>query len=116
MFNQEVVVTLKGNVGIGHVRYPTAGGSCASEAQPFYTNFPFGIALAHNGNLTNNDELKGLLNTAQRHFNTDSDSELLLNIFADELQRRQISVLSPEDIFDAVRIVMRKCKGAYGEL
>ena len=78
-----------------------------------YTNFPFGIALAHNGNLTNTDELLFGMRNSHRHINTDSDSELLLNVFADELQRREISVMTVDDIFDSVRIVMRKCKGAY---
>jgi amidophosphoribosyltransferase len=114
VFSQDTVVTLRGNIGIGHVRYPTAGGNPSSaEAQPFYTNYPFGVALAHNGNLTNTPELRELMKSAHRHVNTDSDSELLLALFSDELQRRQISILTPDDIFDAVRIVMRKCKGAY---
>jgi len=90
-----------------------SGGSCSAEAQPLYTNFPFGIALAHNGNLTNTDELMSKMRNCHRHINTDSDSELLLNVFADELQRRQISTMSADDIFDSVSIVMRKCKGAY---
>ena len=113
VFTQENIVNLKGNIGIGHVRYPTAGGSTSSEAQPLYTNFPFGIAIAHNGNLTNTDELIQRMRNSHRHVNTDSDSEVLLNVFADELQRRQLSNITPEDIFDSVRIVMRKCKGAY---
>jgi amidophosphoribosyltransferase len=113
VFTQENVIGLKGNIGIGHVRYPTAGGSCSAEAQPFYTNYPFGIALAHNGNLTNTTELLESMKHAYRHINTDSDSELLLNLFADELQRRQLHNITPDDIFDAVRIVMRKCKGSY---
>jgi amidophosphoribosyltransferase len=88
-------------------------GSCSAEAQPFYTNYPFGIALAHNGNLTNAADLLEGMKQAHRHINTDSDSEVLLNIFADELQRRQLSHLEPDDIFDALRIVLRKCRGGY---
>ena len=113
VFTQENIVNLKGNIGIGHVRYPTAGGGKCSEAQPLYSNFPFGIAIAHNGNLTNTEELIQGLQNCHRHVNTDSDSEVLLNVFADELSRRQLTNVSPEDIFDSVRIVMRKCKGAY---
>jgi amidophosphoribosyltransferase len=113
VFNQQNIVNLKGNIGIGHVRYPTAGGSCSAEAQPFYTNYPFGLALAHNGNLTNTPELLEKMRAGHRHINTDSDSEVLLNVFADELQRRQLVKITPDDIFDALRIVMRKCKGGY---
>mmetsp|Transcript_13057 Transcript_13057/g.29162 ORF Transcript_13057/g.29162 Transcript_13057/m.29162 type:complete len:483 (+) Transcript_13057:119-1567(+) len=113
IFTQENVVNLRGNIGIGHVRYPTAGGSKSSEAQPLYSNFPFGIAIAHNGNLTNTEELVSRMKNSYRHVNTDSDSEVLLNVFADELQRRQLSNITPDDIFDSVNVVMRKCKGAY---
>lgn len=113
VFTQETVTQLRGNIGIGHCRYPTAGVSVSAEAQPFYTNYPFGIAIAHNGNLTNTQELISQVARTQRHVNTTSDSELLLNVFADELARRQISELTPNDIFDAVGIVMRKCHGAY---
>lgn len=113
VFTQENVVSLRGNIGIGHVRYPTAGGSCSAEAQPFYTNYPYGIAIAHNGNLTNPEELLESMQNVYRHINTGSDSELLLNLFADELQRRQLSHITADDIFDAVRIVMRKVKGSY---
>lgn len=105
---------LVGNMGIGHVRYPTAGSSSSAEAQPFYVNSPYGITLAHNGNLTNADELSGDLFKADlRHINTTSDSEVLLNIFAHELQR--LNKLSPtaEDIFSAVSAVHRRCRGAY---
>lgn len=113
VFTQDNIVHLKGNIGIGHVRYPTAGGSCSAEAQPFYTNFPFGIALAHNGNLTNTSDLLESMHRNHRHINTDSDSEVLLNVFADELQRRHLNNVTADDIFDAVSIVMRKCKGGY---
>lgn len=116
VFTQQNIINLRGNIGIGHVRYPTAGGSCSAEAQPFYTNYPYGLALGHNGNLTNTKELLENMRQVHRHINTDSDSEVLLNVFADELQRRQGtggSSISIMDIFDALRIVFRKCKGGY---
>lgn len=105
---------LRGNVGIGHVRYPTAGSSSSAEAQPFYVNSPYGITLAHNGNLINADEVaKALYEADLRHINTNSDSEVLLNIFAHELQ--QLNKLKPtqDDIFDAVAAVHKRCLGAY---
>ena len=78
---------LQGDIGIGHVRYPTAGSSSSAEAQPFYVNSPFGVALAHNGNLTNADELQDMLyQKARRHINTTSDSEVLLNVLAHEFE------------------------------
>jgi amidophosphoribosyltransferase len=114
------MTNLIGNVGIGHVRYPTAGGgggSCFSEAQPLYTNSPFGIALAHNGNLTNTMALTQELLCEHRHINTDSDSELLLNVFAGELQKivgaAGLTHPSLRDVFAAVRSVMYRCTGAY---
>lgn len=106
---------LQGNVGIGHVRYPTAGSLDAAEAQPFYTNSPYGIILAHNGNLTNANELREtLFCTEHRHLNTESDSEILLNVIAYELQMQNISNgLSPKNIFRAIEAVHRRCKGGY---
>jgi amidophosphoribosyltransferase len=105
---------LKGHAGIGHVRYPTAGGDHSTEAQPFYVNSPHGIALGHNGNLINTGELKQeLFDSDRRHLNTESDSEVLLNVLAHELQQCQSSQLAPQDIFNAVNGVHRRCQGAY---
>ena len=105
---------LVGNSGIGHVRYPTAGSSSSAEAQPIYVNSPYGIILAHNGNLTNAESLmKELFQTDRRHINTSSDSEVLLNVFAHELQLCQHHRLQPDDIFNAVSAVHRRCRGAY---
>jgi amidophosphoribosyltransferase len=104
---------LQGNAGIGHVRYPTAGSSSASEAQPFYVNSPFGISLAHNGNLTNTIELAASLVTKRRHVNTTSDSEILLNLLADELQETRSLTLSADEVFDAVAKVHAQTRGAY---
>ena len=114
VFQLRHMLKLEGNMGIGHVRYPTAGSSSVSEAQPFYVNSPFGICLAHNGNLTNREELADLLRSEdRRHLNTDSDSEVLLNVFAHDLQRQQTGVLTPEHIFKAVSGVHRRCRGGY---
>ncbi len=114
VFHTRHMMRLKGNVGIGHVRYPTAGGFKASEAQPFYVNSPYGICLAHNGNLTNHDELSELLiREDRRHLNTGSDSEVLLNVFAHELQTRANGKLTAEQVFEAVEAVHRRCRGGY---
>jgi len=114
VFHTRHMLRLQGNVGIGHVRYPTAGTSSSSEAQPFYANSPYGISLAHNGNLTNADELKKWLNTeARRHVNTTSDSELLLNILGHELQQSANVNLKPDDIFTATTNVHQRVRGAY---
>jgi len=114
VFSTEQMVKLKGKMGIAHARYPTAGSSSSSEAQPFYVNSPFGITLAHNGNLTNTAQLKKeLFIEDQRHLNTNSDSEVLLNIFAHELHQLGKLKLEKEDLFKAVEGVHRRCKGAY---
>lgn len=114
VFHTRHMMRLQGNIGIGHVRYPTAGTSSSSEAQPFYANSPYGISLAHNGNLTNAEELKIWLNTeARRHVNTTSDSELLLNILGHELQQSENVTLTPDDIFSAVANVHKRVRGAY---
>ncbi|MAX31823.1 MAG: amidophosphoribosyltransferase [Halomonadaceae bacterium] len=113
VFHTRHMRRLKGNLGIGHVRYPTAGSSSEAESQPFYVNSPYGISLAHNGNLTNSDQLKQeLFSSDLRHINTSSDSEVLLNVFAHELGKQGLS-MGPEDIFDAVRRVHRRCNGGY---
>ncbi|MFA6523366.1 MAG: amidophosphoribosyltransferase [Candidatus Peribacteraceae bacterium] len=114
VFHTRSLERLKGPMGIGHVRYPTAGCSSEFEAQPFFVNSPFGIALAHNGNLTNSKQLaKELLTTDFRHLNTSSDSEVLLNVFALALQRQRPIKLTPELVFRAVKTVHRRCKGSY---
>ena len=116
VFHTRHMLNLKGNIGLGHVRYPTAGCFSSSEAQPFYVNSPYGIALAHNGNLTNAAELKHeLFIQDRRHINTNSDSEILLNVFAHELQKTVDSKLdvTAENIFAAVANVHKRCKGAY---
>jgi amidophosphoribosyltransferase len=108
------MLRLRGNMGIGHVRYPTAGSSSSAEAQPFYVNSPFGIALAHNGNLTNAAELmEDLFLEDRRHINTNSDSEILLNIFAHELQAQRGYRLREDDLFAAVSRVHRRVRGGY---
>ncbi|MFT6267286.1 MAG: amidophosphoribosyltransferase [Alphaproteobacteria bacterium] len=114
VFHTRHMKRLTGNVGIGHCRYPTAGSSSSAEAQPFYVNSPFGIAFAHNGNLTNAHELQDeVFRVARRHINTNSDSELLLNIFAHALTSTSELEVSAEDIFKAVEISHSKIKGAY---
>ena len=114
VFRTRHMRNLIGNMGIGHCRYPTAGSSSSAESQPFYVNSPYGICLAHNGNLTNTEELlKSLYEADLRHINTSSDSEALLNVLAHHLQI--LGKLSPtsDDFFDAVSEVHRRCKGAY---
>jgi len=115
VFQERHMERLQGNMGIAHVRYPTAGSSSSAEAQPFYVNSPFGISLGHNGNLVNAKQLKKeLFLDDRRHLNTESDSEILLNVFAHELAKQQsLPLRSDDDIFSAVKDVHRRCKGAY---
>src|SRR5947209_19191923 len=108
--------SLPGNMGIAHCRYPTAGSAFSSaEAQPFYVNSPFGIVLGHNGNLTNSVQLKEeMFRTDLRHINTGSDSEVLVNVLAHELEQSAVKLrLDPQSIFTAVSKVHRRLKGAY---
>ncbi|MBD0788518.1 amidophosphoribosyltransferase [Vibrio sp. Y2-5] len=113
VFEAKHMQRLQGTVGIGHVRYPTAGSSSASEAQPFYVNSPFGITLAHNGNLTNANVVREkLFEKDRRHINTTSDSEVLLNVLAHEIDTVRGNVTS-EDVFRAVANVHRTIRGAY---
>ena len=114
VFRSRHMQRLVGNMGIGHVRYPTAGSSGPALAQPFYVNSPYGIALAHNGNLTNTEELQQDIFTADlRHVNTDSDSEVLLNVFAHELQQLGKLRATEDDIFKAVEGVHKRVRGGY---
>ncbi|GAB3405059.1 amidophosphoribosyltransferase [Massilia agilis] len=115
VFRTRNMRSLAGNSGIGHCRYPTAGSSSEEEAQPFYVNAPFGITLAHNGNLTNQAELKDeMFRKDRRHINTDSDSEVLLNVLAHELQEASTGfTLDVDAVFKAVAMVHRRARGAY---
>jgi amidophosphoribosyltransferase len=117
VFHTRHMRRLVGNFGMGHVRYPTAGSSSAAEAQPFYVNSPYGITLAHNGNLTNADKIAAtLFRSDLRHINTDSDSEVLLNVFAHELQALGKENPNENDIFDAVSKVYTRCEGGYAAI
>ncbi len=118
VFLGTAVDRLEGNTGIGHCRYPTAGSENVAEAQPFYVNSPFGIVLAHNGNLTNAKELRRELYAAdRRHINTDSDSEVLLNILAHEIEAAHRTLtLGPELLFRAIAGVHKRCLGGYAVL
>jgi amidophosphoribosyltransferase len=114
VFHTRHMRRLRGNMGIGHVRYPTAGCESSAEAQPFYVNSPYGISLAHNGNLINANKLKQeLFQEDLRQINTDSDSEVLLNVFAHELQQHAKLKIDVNDVFNAVAGVHRRCRGAY---
>lgn len=117
VFHTRHMTRLLGNIGIGHVRYPTAGCTTSAESQPFYVNSPFGISLVHNGNLINAEQLKqDVFLEDLRHINTDSDSEVLLNVFAHELLRQGKLKIGPEEIFEAVANVHRRCRGAYAAI
>src|SRR3990172_8441228 len=116
VFRTRNMRALAGHAGIAHTRYPTAGSAwSAAESQPFYVNSPFGIVLGHNGNLTNTEQLKNdLFRQDLRHVNTNSDSEVLLNVLAHELQEGATNYkLDPATIFGAVSGVHRRCRGAY---
>jgi len=116
VFRTRNMRSLAGNMGIAHCRYPTAGSAFnAAEAQPFYVNSPFGIVLGHNGNLTNSDALKEeMFRTDLRHINTGSDSEVLVNVLAHELESASVKLrLEPQTIFAAVAAVHRRVRGAY---
>jgi amidophosphoribosyltransferase len=116
VFRTRNMRALPGNSGLGQVRYPTAGNAFSEEeAQPFYVNAPFGIVMAHNGNLTNAHTLKQeMFQTDHRHINTDSDSEVLLNVLAHELGRASANgQLQPDAVFAAVRAVHKRLKGSY---
>jgi amidophosphoribosyltransferase len=113
----EHMLRLQGNMGIAHLRYPTAGSTSAAEAQPFYVNAPYGLAIVHNGNLINAEELKhDLTHTDRRHLNTRSDSEVLLNVFASELQKSPETTLTPALIFKAMQGVNARCRGGYAAI
>ncbi len=120
VFLERHMKKLVGSMGIGHVRYPTAGSNSSAEAQPFYTNTPFGVSLAHNGNLNNTpDIISGLLEYDHRRINTSSDSEALLNLFAAEVQRSVngrpggMNALTEDDIFRAIERTHMRLEGSY---
>ncbi len=114
VFSYKNVVRLRGNMGIGHVRYPTAGFYESKEAQPFYVNAPYGISLVHNGNLTNYGDLKNeIVKDQLRHLNTSSDSEVLLNILADELLKLHKPELSAKSLFTAICHLFRRISGGF---
>ncbi len=114
VFDEKNIIKLTGQYGLGHTRYPTAGSSSTSEAQPFYVNSPFGLVLAHNGNLVNASDLSDeLYKNDLRHLNTKSDSEVLLNVFAHALHKNTQSNLEVSDIFSAVDELHDRVKGAY---
>ena len=118
-YNSDNIIRLKGNIGIGHVRYSTAGSINIEQTQPLYTSFPYGIALVHNGNITNSETIRKEMLLENRHVNSDSDSEVLLNLFANELNKINYEMKNKhidfeyKYIFDAVKNIFIKCKGGY---
>ena len=117
VFREKHIDELKGQIGIGHVRYPTAGGASREYSQPLYVNSTYGISISHNGNLVNTEELaKELYKVNYRHLNTSSDSEVILNVFAHELQKAGSFNPSPDQIFTAVEKTHLRLKGAYSVL
>lgn len=121
VFRKNILLGLIGNIGIGHCRYPTAGCHDFQSAQPFYINYPCGLSLAHNGTLTSTSELKQRLRKLYRHFNTDSDSEVLLNCVAEEIRaeldtrraEKSTASIDVDVIFSAVKRTMEHCRGGY---
>ena len=117
VFRTKHMLSLGGNMGIGHIRYPTAGRASPTEAQPFYVNSPFGITLAHNGNLINSRQLmRDVFRDDRRHINTESDSEILLNVFAHELMKSGKLRIDENDVFEAVSGVHKRCHGGYAAI
>jgi amidophosphoribosyltransferase len=117
VFRTKHMLRLHGNMGIGHIRYPTAGRASSTEAQPFYVNSPFGITLAHNGNLINSEQLmREVFRDDRRHINTESDSEILLNVFAHELMKLGKLRIDENDVFEAVSGVHKRCLGGYAAI
>lgn len=114
IFNTEHAVRLRGNIGLGHTRYPTVGGGRGEDAQPFLVNSPFGIMMAHNGNVINYAQLKKtLFDQYHRLLNSDNDVEAILNVFAQELAEKKPKTLTPQTVFKAVEGVYKKVKGGY---
>ena len=114
VFTDKEAAALRGFMGIGHVRYPTVGAGGIEDAQPFQIAYPFGIGMAHNGNLTNFDELKTQLSKESHwHINSSCDLEGILNVFGDGLARQEIGTLQPEHVFNAIGRVIERVKGAY---
>ena len=114
VFDEKTIISLTGQYGLGHTRYPTAGSANNNEAQPFYVNSPFGLVLVHNGNLVNTSELSNeLYSDDLRHLNTNSDSEVLLNVFAHALHNKAKKKLDVSDLFSAVDELHGRVEGAY---
>lgn len=117
VFDEEDIKRLRGNVGIGHVRYPTVGNGGVNDAQPFSINYPYGIAMVHNGNTTNYSELLNELKTSRKaHINSNSDLEIILNYFAISLGKMGVPDLTPEILFSVVKEIFSKVKGSYSVL